>query len=104
MYWVRNFQIDSSIYIDMFIFVLGIFANGHLHYQDEINNGSSNMPTIEQMTAKAISVLAKNTKGFILVVEGGMIDMAHHRGWARRALEETAAMNTAVETTVNMMK
>lgn len=62
------------------------------------------MPTIERMTAKAISVLSKNTKGFILVVEGGMIDMAHHRGWARRALEETSAMNTAVETTVNMMK
>lgn len=62
------------------------------------------MPTIEQMTAKAISVLSKNAKGFILVVEGGMIDMAHHRGWARRALEETAAMNIAVETTVNMMK
>lgn len=83
---------------------LGIFANGHLKYEHERKNGSTGTPSLQQMTEKAIEVLSKNTKGFVLVVESGLIDQAHHRGWARRAISETAALNAAVETTMDMMK
>lgn len=62
------------------------------------------MPSLQQMTEAAVSILSKNSKGFILVIEGGLIDQAHHRGWAHRALSETAAMNAAVESTMNLMK
>ncbi|RZB39375.1 Alk phosphatase domain containing protein [Asbolus verrucosus] len=50
------------------------------------------------MTEKAIEVLSNNPKGYILVVEGGLIDYAHHRGHARKALDETVAFSDAIET------
>lgn len=62
------------------------------------------MPTLAEMTEKAIAVLSKNPKGFILVVESGLIDQAHHRGWARRALDETVALDEAVAVTMNMIQ
>lgn len=86
------------------IVLTGIFANGHLKYDHERNNGSSGMPSIEKMTATAISILSKNPKGFILVVEGGLIDQANHRGWARTAVSETSAMDEAVNSTLEMLK
>lgn len=62
------------------------------------------MPSLATMTEKAIEVLLKSNKGFVLVVEGGLIDQAHHRGWARRALSETAAMDEAVKKSIEVMK
>lgn len=56
------------------------------------------------MTSAAISILSKNPKGFILVVESGLIDQAHHRGWARKAVSETSAMDEAVNSTLEMLK
>lgn len=62
------------------------------------------MPSLANMTSKAIEILSKNRKGFLLVVEGGLIDQAHHRGHARRALSETAAMDDAVRVAIDLMK
>lgn len=86
--------------------VLGIFANGHLRYEHERANGSRGMPTLVEMTEKAIEVLmAKGgAKGFVLVVEAGLIDQAHHRGWARRAVAEVEALDAAVERTQQLLK
>jgi alkaline phosphatase len=36
-------------------------------------------------------------------IEGGMIDQAHHRGTAKRALDETVALATAVEDTLKLV-
>lgn len=86
--------------------VLGVFANGHMRYEHERDNGSRGMPTLEEMTETAVQVLAAKggAKGFVLVVESGLIDQAHHRGWARRAVSETGAMDAAVERTVELLK
>lgn len=83
---------------------LGIFANGHLKYDYQRNNKPEGMPSLANMTSKAIEILSKNRKGFLLVVEGGLIDQAHHRGHARRALSETAAMDDAVKVAIDLMK
>jgi alkaline phosphatase len=48
------------------------------------------------MTAKAIELLARNPSGFVLMVEGGRIDQAHHLGNAYRALTETIELSNAV--------
>ena len=50
------------------------------------------------MTTKALSILDsnRNKNGFVLVVEGGRIDHAHHANYANRAMEETVAMHEAV--------
>jgi alkaline phosphatase len=48
------------------------------------------------MTRFAIERLRGNPQGFVLVVEGGKIDHAHHAGNAFRALDETIAFSDAV--------
>lgn len=62
------------------------------------------MPSLTNMTEKALKILKRNKNGFILVVEGGMIDQAHHRGHARRALSEVDAMDEAIKRTLEIMK
>lgn len=56
-----------------------------------------NQPSLLEMTAKALEVLKMNEKGFVLLVEGGRIDHAHHETRARHALHETAEFEKAVE-------
>jgi alkaline phosphatase len=48
------------------------------------------------MTLRAIEILARNPKGFFLMVEGGKIDHGHHDGSAYRALTETLELSNAV--------
>lgn len=88
----------------MIIPFAGIFANGHMKYDYERDIGPKGMPSLMNMTEKAIKILRKNENGFVLVVEGGMIDQAHHRGNARKALSEVSAMDDAVERTLELMK
>nr|CAD7434249.1 unnamed protein product [Timema monikensis] len=85
-------------------YVLGIFANGHLKYDFERDRSPEGMPSLSQMTSVAIKVLDKNPEGFVLMVEGGMIDQAHHRGYARRALDEASAMSDAVQVAVDWVQ
>lgn len=88
----------------MIICFAGIFANGHMKYDYERDIGPKGMPSLMNMTEKAIKILRKYENGFVLVVEGGMIDQAHHRGNARKALSEVSAMDDAVERTLEVMK
>lgn len=78
-------------------YVLGIFANGHLKYDHERDASDAGMPSLTNMTLKALEVLGNSDKGYLLVVEAGMIDQAHHRGNARKALSEVLALNEAVQ-------
>ena len=73
--------------------VLGLFAPQHLPYDADRKAGD---PTLAQLTTAALHLLQRNDKGFVLVVEGGRIDHAHHDGNARRALEETIAFSDAI--------
>lgn len=61
------------------------------------------MPSLAEMTVKAIEVLEKHKNGFVLVVEAGMIDQAHHRGMARQALHEVLALDHAINETLRVM-
>lgn len=54
-------------------------------------------PTLVEMTAKALEILLKNKNGFVLLVEGGRIDTAHHETTARLALDEAVEFQKAVE-------
>ena len=49
------------------------------------------------MTAKTLEVLKKNKNGFVLLVEGGRIDTAHHANTAKLALDETNEFQKTVE-------
>ena len=54
------------------------------------------------MTAKAIQILDNNPDGYLLVVESGRIDHAHHAGNAYGALMDTVEYSNAVQTAVNL--
>lgn len=74
--------------------VLGLFQSDHMSYS--LNN-SGNEPTLKEMTMSAIEIMNKNPNGFVLFVEGGRIDHAHHSNLARHALEETVQFAEAVQ-------
>lgn len=77
--------------------VLGLFDESHCKYNYEIDGISDSAPTLTEMTMKAIELLSENEKGFLLFVEGGRIDMAHHKTMAHIALDETIAFSKAVD-------
>jgi alkaline phosphatase len=78
--------------------LLGLFERSHMEYEADRSKDTGGEPSLSDMTAKAIDVLARNKKGYFLMVEGGRIDHAHHAGNASRALQDTIAMAEAVQT------
>ena len=79
--------------------VLGIFASSHMHFNADRNQELE--PSLAEMTATAIKILKRNnTKGFLLIVEAGKIDLAHHYNNAFRALDDTLALDDAVEVAI----
>ncbi|XP_023949953.2 alkaline phosphatase isoform X2 [Bicyclus anynana] len=93
---LKKFNVNKTDYL------LGIFANEHLRYESERDKGPDGMPSISDMVEAAVKVLQRNSKGFFLMVEGGNIDMAHHRGRAKVAINESSAMEEAVKLAVKM--
>lgn len=81
-------------------FVLGLFESDHMQYH--LNANLETEPTLKEMTLAAIEVMKKNEKGFVLFVEGGRIDHAHHDNMARHALEETVEFSEAIQAAVDI--
>ena len=52
-----------------------------------IRKKSSDQPSLVNMTVIAINMLSKNPNGFVLMVEGGRIDHAHHENYAQQQIE-----------------
>ena len=99
-------------------------------YEDARDKSPEGPPSLKDMTSAAIKILKKNKNGFVLAVriytrvahahkswfnnninklffgankvEGGLIDYAHHRGFARRALGETVMFNDAIAEAVKL--
>ena len=50
-----------------------------MSYEDERDDSDEGEPSLVDMTQAAIKMLSKNKdSGYFLMVEGGMIDHAHH--------------------------
>jgi len=77
--------------------VFGLFEPDHMQYEHDRNRGGDGEPDLAEMTRFAIERLARDGKGYVLLVEGGRIDHANHEGNAFRALDETVAMSRAVQ-------
>jgi alkaline phosphatase len=82
--------------------LVGLFHGDHLNYEHDRIADKEDEPSLAEMTRAAIRLLAKNDKGFVLVVEGGRIDHAHHSGNAYRALTDTVAFSEAIRTAAEM--
>ncbi len=82
--------------------VLALFEPSHMQYDADRAEDPGKEPSIAAMTRAAIARLKANPQGFVLLVEGGRIDHAHHAGNAYRALSDFAAMDEAVKTALAM--
>jgi len=75
---------------------LGLFAGDHLQFEHDRPRMAPQEPSLADLTRTAIARLSRDPEGFVLVVEGGRIDHAHHFGNAYRALTDTIALSDAV--------
>ena len=83
--------------------VLGLFEPSHMQYEADRVAQTPTEPALAELVALAIQKLSGNKDGFILMVEGGRIDHAHHGGNAKRALEDTIAFDTAIAKALEMV-
>ncbi|KAG5306441.1 PREDICTED: alkaline phosphatase isoform X1 [Acromyrmex echinatior] len=100
---VQNNEELSRVDIDNVDYLLGIFANGHIAMDWKRERDPKGQPSLEEMTVMALRILQKSKQGYFLMVEGGLIDFAHHRGHAAQALLETVRFSDAVNTTLRMI-
>lgn len=80
--------------------ILGLFNRSHMSY--EADRAKTDEPSLAEMTRFAIENLSARSTGYVLMVEAGRIDHAHHGGNAYRALRDVQALNEAVETAIEM--
>jgi alkaline phosphatase len=76
--------------------LLALFNYDHMAFEHDRKKDPAGEPSLAEMTRAAITRLQRNGNGFVLLVEGGRIDHAHHYGNAYRALTDTIAMSDAV--------
>lgn len=79
--------------------ILGIFNDDHVMYNLDIqrDNLQESMPSLTDMTMKAIDILSRSENGYFLFVEGGRIDHGHHKNEAKYAIDETVQFSKAIE-------
>jgi len=70
-------------------------------FADPLNKGVPNLAT---MARGALRVLARNPKGFFLMIEGGAVDWANHANQMGRMIEEQLDFNDAVATVVRWIE
>ncbi|MCX8053914.1 MAG: alkaline phosphatase [Armatimonadetes bacterium] len=77
--------------------IIGLFAHGSM-------TSRRPEPTIAEMTSKAISVLARNPKGFFLMSEGAKIDSEAHSNNADGVVREILMFDEAVKVALDFAK
>ena len=77
--------------------LLALFEPDHMQYEHDRSSDRSGEPSLAEMTRAALARLQRNANGYVLLVEGGRIDHAHHQGNAYRALTDTIALSDAVK-------
>ena len=82
--------------------LLALFEPSHMQYEHDRPKDKAGEPSLAEMTRSAIERLRGNAQGFVLLVEGGRIDHAHHSGNAYRALTDAIAMSEAVAVAAQM--
>jgi alkaline phosphatase len=89
---------------------IGLYSTkSHLEYELDrtatppLGEGAS-QPSLAEMTLKAMDLLAQNSNGYFLMVEGGRIDHALHGTNAKRALSDTIAFDDAIKAALAKVK
>ena len=82
--------------------VLGLFEMSHMEYEADREKDKGGEPSLAEMTEIAINRLKQDEDGFVLMIEGGRIDHAHHDGNAARAMEDYVAFDAAIKKALEM--
>ncbi|XP_018331967.1 alkaline phosphatase 4-like [Agrilus planipennis] len=82
-------------------YLLGLFHANHLPFELQRDAGPTGTPSLTDLTAKALQLLRNSQNGYVLLIEGGLIDIAHHKNTARMALSEAAEFDRAIEYALN---
>jgi alkaline phosphatase len=82
--------------------VLGLFAPSHMAYELQRANDPAGEPSLAEMTRAAITRLSQDQDGYVLMIEAGRIDHAHHEGRAQLALADAVAMDEAIGVALEM--
>jgi alkaline phosphatase len=84
--------------------ILGVFYEDGLPYsidRENIKDLSNSIPTLAEMTQKAIDRMKNNTNGFVLQVEGGKVDWAAHANDIAGLLYDQIALDEAIQTAID---
>jgi alkaline phosphatase len=100
--YVWNAEQLGAISADSTTRVLGLFSPSHMAYEQDRARDSGGEPSLAQLTAAAIRRVSLDTDGYVLMVESGRIDHAHHEGRAGEALSEAVAFDEAIRTALEM--
>jgi alkaline phosphatase len=74
--------------------LLGLFNMGDMAF--ELDRAGTAEPSLAEMSARTLEVLARNPLGFFVMIEGGQIDSAAHRNDAVGTVRDTLAFDEAV--------
>jgi len=80
----------------------GCFAPNDLPYVADLKTDT--IPSIAEMTAKAIEILSSGKNGFFLMVEGSKVDWAAHDNNAAKMVSEFLAFDDAVKVALDFAK
>ncbi|XP_044253124.1 membrane-bound alkaline phosphatase-like, partial [Tribolium madens] len=94
--WNRS-QLIGDVTFDN---LLGLFAHDHMSFN--LERDTTNEPSLAEMTTVAIKTLSRGSDGYFLFLEGARIDMAHHSGASRLALNETIEFSKAIQAAVDL--
>ncbi len=96
--YVTSLEEFSAVDFDSEVRVLGLFEPSHMQYEldRQMAEGGPTEPSLADLTEAAIRRLSRDEDGFILLIEAGRIDHAHHGVNAARALEDLVALDLAI--------
>jgi len=78
--------------------ILGLFNRSHMTYQAD--RAETEEPSLAEMTTFTMERLSNDEDGYLMMVEAGRIDHAHHGTNAYRALKDLQALDEAVAAAV----
>jgi alkaline phosphatase len=79
-----------------------LFADKELPY--DLDRNTDSIPSLQEMTEKAISLLSQNQNGFFLMVEGSKVDWTAHANDAVGCITEYIAFDNAVAAALDFAK
>lgn len=86
---------------------VGLFTRSHFRYEHDRAASPAGDPALADAVQKAVELLEAESErrgvGYVLMVESGRIDHAHHDGNAWRAVEDTIEFDDAIGRTVSLI-